>query len=90
MVDARKKTLGRDDALALLQQADELYVSKGTKLDHFDLRATKDPKSEIVEMMLGPTGNLRAPALKVGRTLLIGFSEETYKTVFAAKTTVTR
>ena len=30
----------------------------------------------------GPTGNLRAPALRKGRTLVIGFDEETYRKVF--------
>ena len=33
--------------------------------------------------MLGPTGNLRAPTLRVGRTLLVGFDEETYRKVLA-------
>jgi hypothetical protein len=31
--------------------------------------------------MLGPTGNLRAPTLRVGRTLVVGFDEETYRKV---------
>jgi hypothetical protein len=31
--------------------------------------------------MLGPTGNLRAPTLRVGRTLLVGFDEDTYRKV---------
>jgi hypothetical protein len=33
--------------------------------------------------MLGPTGNLRAPTLRVGRTLVVGFDEETYRKVLA-------
>jgi hypothetical protein len=28
--------------------------------------------------MLGPTGNLRAPCLRVGKTVLVGFDEETF------------
>jgi hypothetical protein len=28
--------------------------------------------------MLGPTGNLRAPCLRVGKTVLVGFNEEAY------------
>ncbi len=32
--------------------------------------------------MLGPTGNLRAPCLKVGKTLVIGFNAEAYSEVF--------
>ena len=33
--------------------------------------------------MLGPTGNLRAPTLRVGRTLIVGFDQETYRRVLA-------
>jgi arsenate reductase-like glutaredoxin family protein len=29
--------------------------------------------------LLGPTGNLRAPAIRKGNTLYIGFSEEAYQ-----------
>jgi hypothetical protein len=28
--------------------------------------------------MLGPTGNLRAPTLRAGKTVLVGFNDETY------------
>jgi hypothetical protein len=31
--------------------------------------------------MPGPTGNLRAPTLRVGRTLVVGFDEATYRKV---------
>ena len=31
---------------------------------------------------LGPTGNLRAPTLVVGNTVLVGFNEDTYSEVF--------
>lgn len=33
---------------------------------------------EAVEAMLGPTGNLRAPTLRAGKTVLVGFNDETY------------
>ncbi len=29
--------------------------------------------------MLGPTGNLRAPTLRAGKTVLVGFSEEVFE-----------
>jgi hypothetical protein len=32
--------------------------------------------------MLGPTGNLRAPCLRVGKTVLVGFNEDAYREVF--------
>jgi hypothetical protein len=31
--------------------------------------------------VLGPTGNLRAPALRTGKTLLVGFNEEAYRQI---------
>jgi hypothetical protein len=37
------------------------------------------PSAEVVDALLGPTGNLRAPALRVGKTLLVGFHEEVYR-----------
>ena len=35
----------------------------------------------LLTHLLGPTGNLRAPTLKVGKTLLVGFHEATYRDV---------
>jgi len=31
--------------------------------------------------MLGPTGNLRSPALRIGKIVVVGFSEETLERV---------
>lgn len=32
--------------------------------------------------MLGPTGNLRAPTLIVGKTVVVGFDDDSYSSVF--------
>jgi hypothetical protein len=32
--------------------------------------------------MLGPTGNLRAPCLRTGKTVIVGFNEELYGSIF--------
>jgi arsenate reductase-like glutaredoxin family protein len=50
---------------------------------HFDLKKDKPDEAELLKAMLGPTGNLRAPALRAGKTLLIGFNEDMYQAVFA-------
>jgi arsenate reductase-like glutaredoxin family protein len=81
LVDARKTRLKLKDALALLEGADELVAAKGKKVERVDLRAGRPDKATLERLLLGPTGNLRAPTLKVGRTLLVGFDEATYKTV---------
>ena len=40
------------------------------------------PDPDVVEAMLGPTGNLRAPTLVTGKTVLVGFNDEAYGGVF--------
>ena len=80
-MDARKTKMGKAEALKLAAQADELYVSKGTKVVHFDLKKDKPDADTLAGVMLGPTGNLRAPTLIVGKKLLIGFNEDAYKKV---------
>jgi hypothetical protein len=58
---------------------DELYVAKGKKIVHLDLKREKPPRGELLGLLLGPTGNLRAPTLRKGRALIVGFDEATYK-----------
>ena len=40
----------------------------------------KDPPGDeaLLGCMLGPTGNLRAPTIRSGKTLVVGFHEEIY------------
>ncbi len=80
-MDAKKAKLGLKDAMALLAGADVLYAARGKKVERIDLRAGKPDKATVERLMLGPTGNLRAPTLRVGRTLVIGFDEGTYRKV---------
>jgi arsenate reductase-like glutaredoxin family protein len=65
----------------VLESVDELYVMKGTKIVHVDLRKQKPTRAELLSLLLGPTGNLRAPTLRKGRTLLVGFDAATYTKV---------
>ena len=80
-VDAKKATIRGEAALSVLKDVDELYVMKGTKAVHVDLRHEKPKKTELLSLLLGPTGNLRAPTLRKGRTLLVGFDAKTYAKV---------
>ena len=36
----------------------------------------------MIEAMLGSTGNLRAPTVRLGKTLVVGFNEDTWKKLF--------
>lgn len=43
-----------------------------------DLKKEKPDQATLAGLLLGPTGNLRAPTLRTGRTLIVGFDEATY------------
>lgn len=77
--DAKKSTIKGDAALGVLKGVDEIYAAKGKRVVHVDLKREKLPKAELLGLLLGPTGNLRAPTLRKGRTLIVGFDEATYK-----------
>jgi len=75
-VPASRK-LGRDDATALAAKARTVIVAKGKKVTEFKVKGA--PGDEVVDAMLGPTGNLRAPTVRAGTTLLVGYNEEAYE-----------
>lgn len=80
-MNAKKTKLGREEAIRLAKEADELYVVKGKKVTHIDLRKSRPDDDTLAGLLLGPTGNLRAPTLRRGRTLIVGFDAETYRKI---------
>jgi len=77
--DAKKATIKGDAALAVLEGVDEIYAARGKQVVHVDLRRGQPSRAEVLAVLLGPTGNLRAPTLRKGRTLIVGFDEATYR-----------
>ena len=80
-MDAKKQTITGRHALGVLANVDTLYVARGKRVVHLDLRKDKPDRATLLGLLLGPTGNLRAPTLRKGRTLLVGFDEATYRQV---------
>ena len=80
--DARKTPLVEDFALKLVAQANELYVTRGTKVIHIDLKRERPDDETLLGLLIGPSGKLRAPTLKLGKTLVVGFDQATYEHVF--------
>jgi arsenate reductase-like glutaredoxin family protein len=71
--DAKKVRFDRDAALRLAREASEIWVAKGKKVVHLDLRQDAPSDDALADLILGPSGTLRAPALRRGTKLLIGF-----------------
>lgn len=82
-VDAKKARLGPTEALELARGASRLYATKGKKLVVFDMSAATPTDAELLAVMLGPSGGLRAPTIRQGMTLAVGFTEELYRLVLA-------
>ncbi len=57
-----------------------MLVAKGKKLLRFDT-ATADADA-LAGVILGRSGTLRAPAIRVGDTFLVGFHAEAYEEIF--------
>jgi hypothetical protein len=81
VVDATTERRGRDEALHLAKSAGRVVAAKGKKVVVFDMKKTPPDDDTLAAHLLGPTGNLKAPTLRVGETLLVGFGEEAYKQV---------
>ena len=64
-----------------MRDVDEIYASKGKQVVHLDLKKDRPDRATLLALLLGPTGNLRAPTLRKGRTLLVGFDEAAYQKV---------
>ncbi|MCG8565702.1 MAG: hypothetical protein MI747_11545 [Desulfobacterales bacterium] len=74
--DARKEKINHDQAWELLSAARTLYIAKGKKiLTHTPDEAARE---EILKSAMGRSGNLRAPTLKKGDAVLIGFNDSLY------------
>ncbi len=53
------------------------WIGLSTKFDVGDSVA-----DDAVAAMLGPTGNMRAPTLRVGSTVIVGYNEEAFTEFF--------
>ncbi|MCB9908950.1 MAG: hypothetical protein H6829_01635 [Planctomycetes bacterium] len=68
----------------VLEGIRQVIVAKGKKVVRFDLAKDAPEPAELEAVLLGPTGNLRAPTMRMGKTLLVGFQEALYGEVFGA------
>ena len=78
---ANKQKFHRDEALELAKAGEIVIVAKGKKSLRFDLTGDVSD-DELAAVILGRSGTLRAPAIRVGQTFLVGFHAEEYEAVF--------
>lgn len=78
-IDARKKRFEGTDAVAFVRQAEEVWIAKGKSIHKLTLKKDSLTDDELLKLVTGPTGNLRAPTIRRGRKLFIGFHPEEYE-----------
>ncbi|SVC50865.1 uncharacterized protein METZ01_LOCUS303719, partial [marine metagenome] len=73
---ATKEPVVGKDALSALDGITQLYVAKGKKVFHYDLGKEPHTDAELLALLLGRSGKLRAPAVRSGPRLLVGYNQE--------------
>lgn len=66
----RKAPMSDEEAAALLASVETVVLAKGKKAD------TRPARDVSVADLKGPTGNIRAPLVRRGTRLLVGFHPE--------------
>lgn len=74
-VDARKIRFNRAAALKMARAMRCVVATRGTKTVTFDMTAPVDADA-LAGAIIGPSGNLRAPSLRIGDTLYVGLAPE--------------
>jgi arsenate reductase-like glutaredoxin family protein len=80
-VDAGKRRIPPEEALAIARAASELRVARGKKVVRIDMKRDAPDDDALLGLIIGNSGYLRAPTVRRGKTLLVGFSAEAYDDV---------
>ncbi|HEX7529287.1 MAG TPA: hypothetical protein VF425_09265 [Thermoanaerobaculia bacterium] len=76
---AKSDPLSEKDVRGLLMEVDEVVIAKGKAA------RTVPARDATLDELRGPTGNFRAPMMRIGRRLLVGFHEETLRKELGAR-----
>jgi arsenate reductase-like glutaredoxin family protein len=76
---SKSDPLSEKDVRALLKEVNEIVVAKGKSA------RTLPAREATLDDLRGPTGNFRAPMVRIGRRLLVGFHDETLRKELGAR-----
>ncbi len=77
--NARKVSFGASDLKNVIGNATAVYAVRGKNVVTLDLTEDELTAEVVRKSLLGPTGNLRAPAILLGNSFIVGFNEELYQ-----------
>lgn len=59
----------------------DVYSTKGRKVIHLNIKEENPAREDVLALLIGRSGTLRAPVIKHRSALIVGFDEETYSQV---------
>ena len=68
--------------MTLARQASHLYIARGRTFRHVNMKSERLSNAELTGLVTGRSGTLRAPTLRRGKTLVVGYSDEMYGELF--------
>ncbi|MGK0289807.1 MAG: arsenate reductase-like glutaredoxin family protein [bacterium] len=81
VIDARKERFTPESAWDLVKSAQKISVTRGSK-KIVTFSPSEDEKEQILKVIIGPSGNLRAPTYRIGEEFVVGFNPELYQDIF--------
>lgn len=76
--DARKIKKTQEELIKLGHKHKRIISIKGKKPIDIDVKKEDITPAALLGLLVGPSGNLRAPTISVGPVLVIGFEPEIY------------
>ncbi len=77
--DARQQPVSREAALKLAREASRVLVARGRRLVELDMKRDNPDDETLCGLILGRSGTLRAPAIRRGKTLIVGFHPQAFE-----------
>lgn len=82
ITDAGKRRFTPEEVLRLARGVRRIIAARGKSSVIVDMIKDTPSDEDLLKLLLGPTGNLRAPTVLKGKTLLVGFNEGAYQEAF--------
>ncbi|MBT3178686.1 MAG: hypothetical protein HOG03_22080 [Desulfobacula sp.] len=76
-INAGKDKIGTDEAWELIKTYKTVVIGKGKKFHVF--KPVEENREQILKEAIGRSGILRAPSIKVGEKLIVGFNDEMFE-----------
>lgn len=79
--NARKTSFAAKDLKNVIGSATTVYATRGKKVVTIELTEAGVSSEIVCKSILGPTGNLRAPAILSGNKFVVGFNRDLYEEI---------